>query len=58
MANIGSTKFVDYVFPKEADLLGWMIGTSTLLPFVIFVIYHLLKGEVNFLTEIHLLSAN
>lgn len=47
MSDIGPTEFGDYVFPDWADFLGWMIGTSTLLPFVIFVIYRWWTGEVN-----------
>lgn len=47
MSDIGTTKFGDYHFPAWADLLGWFIGASTLLPFPLFVAYHWIKGEVS-----------
>lgn len=46
MTAIGPTQFGDYIFPEWADIFGWMIGASTLAPFVIFVIYRWIKGEV------------
>lgn len=51
MANIGPTEFGDYVFPIWADLLGWLIGACTLLPFILFSFYEIfacwLNGKVN-----------
>lgn len=46
MTGIKPTQFDEYIFPKWADVLGWMVGASTLLPFVCFVIYGLWKGQV------------
>lgn len=39
--------FEDYIFPGWADALGWLVGASTLVPFVIGLAYHLIKGEVS-----------
>lgn len=47
MSGIKPTQFDDYIFPEWADILGWMVGASTLLPFVCFIIYRLVKGEVS-----------
>lgn len=47
MTDIGATEFAGYEFPKWADSLGWLIGASTLAPFVFFLIYHLIKGPVS-----------
>lgn len=51
MTDIGPTRFGEhYLFPKWADSLGWMIGTSTLAPFVFFAFYHyFIRGLVSFL---------
>lgn len=43
MTDLGATKFGDYWFPQWADALGWMMGASTLAPFVIFAVVHLLR---------------
>ncbi|XP_055315455.1 sodium- and chloride-dependent glycine transporter 1-like [Sitodiplosis mosellana] len=45
MLNMEPTRFRNYTFPVWADLLGWGVGFSTLLPFIIFVVYHLCRGE-------------
>ncbi|CAG9805043.1 unnamed protein product [Chironomus riparius] len=45
LTGIEPTKFEDYVFPVWADVLGWMFGLSTLLPFIIFAIIELVKAE-------------
>lgn len=42
MTDIGPTEFGTYVFPKWADALGWILGSCTLLPFVVAILYHLL----------------
>lgn len=47
MTDIGPTEFGDYIFPAWADAFGWLIGASTLAPFVIFLIYRLIKGPVS-----------
>lgn len=47
MINMTPTEFNDYRFPQWADLIGWMVGVSTLLPFVVAIAYHLLKEKVN-----------
>lgn len=47
MTAIGPTEFGDYVFPYWADLLGWLIGASTLVPFFIVLAYRLFKGTVS-----------
>lgn len=39
--------FGDYIFPTWADALGWMVGASTLAPFVVMLAYHLFKREVS-----------
>lgn len=47
MTDIGPTEFAGYEFPRWADSLGWLMGASTLAPFVFFLIYHLIKGPVS-----------
>ncbi|XP_037036283.1 sodium- and chloride-dependent GABA transporter 2-like [Bradysia coprophila] len=44
MTDIGPTEFGEYEFPRWADSLGWLMGASTLAPFVFFLIYNLIKG--------------
>lgn len=46
MTGIKPTQFDEYIFPEWADIMGWMVGASTLLPFVCFIIYRLSRGEV------------
>lgn len=43
MTDLGATKFGDYIFPQWADSMGWMMGASTLAPFVIFVVVNLIR---------------
>lgn len=43
LTDLGATKFGDYIFPQWADSLGWMMGASTLAPFVVFVAMHLIR---------------
>lgn len=42
--------FGDYKFPMWADSLGWLVGASTLAPFILMLAYHLIKGEVSYAT--------
>lgn len=43
LTDLGATQFRGYVFPWWADVLGWMFGLTTLLPFVVFAIIKLVK---------------
>lgn len=43
LTDLGNTKFGDYIFPPWADSLGWMMGASTLAPFVVAVVVHLIR---------------
>lgn len=45
LTDLGSTEFRGVVFPIWADVIGWMFGLSTLLPFVIYAIYILIKTK-------------
>lgn len=45
LTDLGSTEFRGYVFPVWADLIGWMLGLSTLLPFVVFAILEMVKNK-------------
>ncbi|XP_063912712.1 sodium- and chloride-dependent glycine transporter 2-like isoform X2 [Zophobas morio] len=45
MATFTAASYENYVFPLWADSLGWMMGLSTLAPFVIFVVMVLWKRE-------------
>ena len=47
LTDIGPTEFAGYEFPVWADSLGWLMGTTTLAPFVFFLIYRLIKGPVS-----------
>lgn len=47
MTDIGATEFGGYVFPDWADAIGWLIGASTLMPFIGFLLYRLIKGPVS-----------
>lgn len=47
MTAIGPTEFGDYVFPYWADLLGWLMGASTLVPFFAVLTYRLIKERVS-----------
>lgn len=42
LTGIEPTQFRGYIFPVWADILGWMFGLSTLLPFIIFAIIELI----------------
>lgn len=45
MTGIEPTSFGDYKFPLWADILGWLFGASTLVPFVIFAVIEVVKAE-------------
>jgi hypothetical protein len=42
------TQFREYVFPLWADVLGWLFGASTLVPFIVFAILQGKKYKWNF----------
>lgn len=44
------SQFGDYVFPVWADSLGWLVGASTLAPFIVMLAYHLINREVSYAT--------
>jgi hypothetical protein len=46
LTDIGPTELRDYVFPAWADSLGWIIGTSTLIPFVVGAGYEIFVRKV------------
>jgi solute carrier family 6 amino acid transporter-like protein 5/7/9/14 len=45
LTDIGPTQFRGYVFPFWADVLGWMFGTATLVPFVVFAAIETVKTD-------------
>jgi solute carrier family 6 amino acid transporter-like protein 5/7/9/14 len=45
LTGIGPTQFRGYVFPVWADILGWMFGLSTLMPFIVFAIIESVKTD-------------
>lgn len=45
LTDIGPTQYGDYLFPPLADTLGWLIGTSTLVPMVYYATKRLIKGK-------------
>ncbi|KAG5680363.1 hypothetical protein PVAND_009872 [Polypedilum vanderplanki] len=45
LTGIGPTQFRGYIFPVWADVLGWLFGTATLVPFVVFAIIELIKTD-------------
>jgi solute carrier family 6 amino acid transporter-like protein 5/7/9/14 len=47
LTDLGATEFRDYVFPVWADILGWMFGLATLVPFVVFAVIQLAEGKNN-----------
>lgn len=48
LTDLGATEFRDYVFPLGADIGGWMLGLTTLIPFVVFAIIKLTNGKQSF----------
>lgn len=47
LTDLGPTQFRDYEFPLWADILGWMFGLATLVPFVVFASIEMIKGKDN-----------
>lgn len=47
LTDIGASEFRGYVFPWWADVIGWMVGLATFLPFIIFATIQLVKGKNN-----------
>jgi hypothetical protein len=45
LVGIGPTQFRGYVFPWWADAIGWMLGSATLAPFVIFAVSEIIKTD-------------
>lgn len=45
LTGIGPTQFRGYIFPWWADMIGWMLGASTLAPFVIFAVIQIIKTD-------------
>lgn len=45
MTDITPTEYNGYVFPWWADMLGWMMGASTLLPFLVGIAYRYFKDK-------------
>jgi solute carrier family 6 (neurotransmitter transporter, glycine) member 5/9 len=48
MTDLGPTEFRGYVFPVWADIIGWMFGAITLMPFLVFAIIQLVKARPNY----------
>lgn len=45
LTDLSATKFGDYVFPWWADVLGYLFGLATLVPFVVFAILQIVKTD-------------
>lgn len=45
LTDLGPTELRNYVFPYWADLLGWAVGFSTLVPFIIFAAIEIYKHK-------------
>jgi SNF family Na+-dependent transporter len=45
LTDLSATKFGDYVFPWWADVLGYLFGLATLVPFVVFAIIQIVKTD-------------
>lgn len=59
MTDIGATEFADYVFPQWADTMGWLMGASTLAPFVVFAIRRMIiEPRVNICKQIDRFQEN
>lgn len=43
VTNLGTTSFRDYIFPIWADTIGWIIGTTTILPLFLVGVYQSIK---------------
>lgn len=46
LTDIGRTQYLDYIFPQAADLMGWLIGFSTLIPLIYFCVKPMICGEM------------
>lgn len=47
LTDLGPTQFRDYIFPAWADIMGWMFGLATLVPFIVFAIMQIVKHKAN-----------
>ncbi|XP_044262742.1 sodium- and chloride-dependent glycine transporter 1-like isoform X1 [Tribolium madens] len=45
MSNMTPATYEDYIFPLWADLLGWMMGLLTLVPFFVLVVVTIWKRD-------------
>jgi hypothetical protein len=45
LTGIEPTQFRGYVFPVWADVLGWLLGFATLVPFIVFAIIQIIKTD-------------
>lgn len=45
LTDIDATEFRGYVFPLWADVIGWMFGFATLVPFFVFAIIELVTNK-------------
>ena len=45
---IEPTQYRDYIFPVWADIMGWLMGASTLVPFVVFAIIQTVQNKGSF----------
>lgn len=43
LTDLSPTVFRNYIFPEWADIIGYMFGLTTLMPFIVFTIIHLVK---------------
>lgn len=48
LTGASPTQFRDYLFPLWADVLGWLLGAATLVPFFYFFIQQGIKFKWNF----------
>ena len=45
LTDITPTEYNGYKFPWWADMLGWMMGASTLVPFIVGIAYRYYKDK-------------
>lgn len=45
LTDITPTEYNGYVFPWWADMLGWFMGASTLVPFIVGIAYRYFKDK-------------
>lgn len=48
LTDIGATELRGHVFPVWADVIGWMFGLATLVPFFVFAIMQLFNKKYTF----------